>query len=159
MSNVFISHHGKDDGKVQQLKKRLRKVNTNLKNYSIDSAKHLGKKPNWSDARIDGVLKSRIKQSGTFICLIGKKTYTRPWVNREIELACRLGKTIIGVYAYGEAQSATMPEALRLYGTSVIGWNSIDKLNDIILGNFFLEENPTSVQRNPIYNTIRIKCN
>ncbi len=158
MSNVFISHHGRDDGKVQRLKKRLRDINKNTKNYSIDSAKHLGKKPNWSDAMINGVLKSRIKQSGTFICLIGKETYTRPWVNREVELAAQFGKTIIGIYAHGEAKSANIPEALKIFGNDVIGWNSLDKLDDIMRGVVIPAENCAGIQRSPIYPTIRIPC-
>lgn len=158
MSNVFISHHGKDDDKVQQLKKKLKSFNPNTKNYSIDSAKHLGAKPNWSDARINGVLKARIKQASIFICLIGKQTYQRPWVNREIELAARQGKTIIGIYAHGHASSAAPPEALNLYGNGIIGWNSLSKLNDIIQGKIVPAENPRGVQRNPTYTTIRIKC-
>jgi hypothetical protein len=43
----------------------------------------------------------KMSWAGTVIVLVGKKTYTRPWVNWEIEQAHKQGKNIFGVYEHG----------------------------------------------------------
>ena len=45
-NNVFISHYGKDDDNVQDLKKRLKDKGYDIRNSSIDSTKHENKKRN-----------------------------------------------------------------------------------------------------------------
>ena len=70
-NNVFISHYGKDDDNVQDLKKRLKDKGYDIRNSSIDSTKHENKKSSNSDQTIEKMLKEKIAWSGTFICLIG----------------------------------------------------------------------------------------
>ena len=43
-NNVFISHHGKDDDKVQRLKERFSEKGYTVRNFSVDSTKHTQKK-------------------------------------------------------------------------------------------------------------------
>ena len=154
--NVFISHHGKDDAHVQRLKKRLIDKGYQIRNSSIDSTKYRNKRP--SDKVIARYLRKGISWAGTFICLIGEKTHTRPWVNYEIRKAYLQGKEIVGIYKHGCNNSVEMPEALKRYGESVIGWNSLKKLGDIMSGNVTTKENPDSSESGPIYNIIRVKC-
>ena len=154
--NVFISHHGKDDDYVQKLKQRLRDQGYKIRNSSIDSTKHRPIRP--SDAVIGRLLRKGISWAGTFICLIGTETHSRPWVNYEIRQAYLQGKRIVGVYMHGCKNSVELPEAFKRYGGTPLGWNSIDKLGEAIKGKSLPAENPDGTSREPIYNIVRIKC-
>jgi hypothetical protein len=156
-NNVFISHYGKDDDKVQRLKERFAEKNYNVRNYSVDSTKHNQlKRP--SDAVIERYLRKQISWSGSLICLIGDKTHTRAWVNYEIEEAHRQGKKIIGVYAHGSSENAELPSAFKKYGGATIGWNSVDKLVDIINGKEIPVENASGMPRQPLYQMASVSC-
>lgn len=154
--NVFISHHGKDDKHVQRLKKRLRDNGSNIRNSSIDSTKYRPYIP--SDATIARYLRRGINWAGTFICLIGTETHTRPWVNYEIRQAHLKGKRIVGIYAHGSSNKVELPETFKKYGGSVLGWNSLDKLGEVMEGKNIAFENPDSTPSEPIYNIIRVRC-
>lgn len=155
--NIFISHYGKDDSHVQTLKNRLKEQGYNVRNFSVDSTNHKdGRKP--SDAVVRRLLDMRIKWSSTFICLIGSRTHTREWVNYEIRKAYLQGKRIVGIYTHGNKDSVELPEAYKKYGTPPIGWNSIDKLGEIISGKNFPAENPDGSTSAPIFTITRIQC-
>jgi len=156
-NNVFISHYGKDDDKVQRLKERFAEKKYSIRNYSVDSTKHTEKKRP-SEKVIERFLRKQINWSSTLICLIGEKTHTRKWVKYEIEEAHRQGKMIIGVYAHGNNETAILPSALKKYGDSVIGWNSIDKLVDIMNGDIIPLENQFGIPRQPLYQLASISC-
>jgi len=138
IKNVFISHHGKDDEHVQDLKARLNEKGCQLRNSSVDSTKTNDAN---SEAYIKQMLKERIAWAGTFICLIGYETYNREWVEWEIEQAHLMGKRIIGVFAYGAAQDAEIPEGLELYRDSLVGWQ-IDKIIDALENSSYYSELP-----------------
>lgn len=155
--NVFISHHGKDDDYVQRLKERLKNNGCIIRNGSIDSTKHNdGRIP--PDAVVGRLLRRGISWAGTFICLIGKDTHTRPWVNYEIRQAHLQGKRIVGMYAHGSANSVELPEAFKKYGGPVMGWNSLDKLEDVMNGKNIPNEKPDGKPSLPIKKTPRVKC-
>ena len=154
--NVFISHHGKDDEHVQRLKKRLIDNGYNIRNSSIDSTKYQDTRP--SDRVVARYLRKGISWAGTFICLVGEKTHTRPWVNYEVEQAHSQGKNIVGIYKHGCNNSVELPGALKRYTTSRIGWNSLDKLGDIMNGKITTNENPDGTSSKPIYPIVRVKC-
>lgn len=128
--NVFISHYHKDDEHLQKLKNRFLEKGFMLKNSSIDSTKP--DRGRLSTKNIEKLLNLRIRWAGTFICLIGDKTHTRPWVNHEIEQAAMMGKQIIAIYAHGSKRNAYLPENLEKYGCKKFGWNSVDRMIDAI---------------------------
>lgn len=153
--NIFISHYGKDDEHVHSLKDRLKAQGYNVRNFSVDSTNHKdGRKP--SDAVVERLLRMRISWSSTFICLIGPRTHTRNWVNFEIEQARNQNKRIVGVYTYGNKDTATLPPAFKEIEANVLGWNSIDKLGAIISGDNFPYENADGTTATPIYPISRI---
>lgn len=155
--NIFISHYGKDDEHVQSLKSRLKEQGYDVRNFSVDSTNHKdGRKP--SDATVERLLRMRIRWSKTFICLIGPKTHTREWVNDEIKWAHEQGKKIIGIYMHGYKETAELPQNLILYSSSIIGWNSIDKLGDFIEGNSSTFENPDGSTYSSRFSRPDIKC-
>jgi hypothetical protein len=155
--NIFISHYGKDDEHVQSLKTRLKEQGYGVRNFSVDSTNHKdGRKP--SDAVVERLLKMRISWSSTFICLIGPRTHTRDWVNDEIKWAYEQGKKIVGIYAHGYSETAELPENLKKYASSIIGWNSIEKLGEIITGENVPTENPNGTTASPLYPRTTVKC-
>lgn len=154
--NVFISHHGKDDEQVQRLKKRFADLGYTIRNYSVDSTKHKdGRRP--SDAVIKRFLRRQISWASSVICLIGDETHKREWVDREIKMAHYQGKDIYGIYAFG-SNNAELPEALKKYGGPTLGWNSLDKLGDMMDGKIFPAENPDGSPRTPQYGMKSISC-
>ena len=155
--NVFISHHGKDDQHVQSLKQRLIDKGYNIRNSSIDSTKHKNK-PIPSDQVVARLLRMRVNWAKTFICIISPTTHTRPWVNYEIKQAHLKGKQIVGIYTHGSNNSVKLPEAYKKYGGSPIGWNSLDKLGDIMNGKTTAPEAPDGTISDPIHNIVRVKC-
>ncbi|MDW3190944.1 MAG: TIR domain-containing protein [Cytophagales bacterium] len=156
-NNVFISHYGKDDDKVQRLKERFAEKGYSVRNYSVDSTKHTRKKRP-SDAVIKRFLRRQISWAGALICLIGPRTHTRKWVNEEIKEAHRQGKKIIGIYTHGNKEDAELPREFKKYGGATIGWNSLDKLIDIINGKLIPNENPSGDPRSPLYIVAKINC-
>jgi hypothetical protein len=128
--NVFISHYNQDDEHIQNLKELLAKKGYTIKNSSIDSSK-----PNRviNEEAIRRLLRMRITWAGTFICLIGKDTHTRPWVDWEIEQAKLKGKLIVGVKVFGQGD-AILPKNFEKFGDCLTGWNS-EKIVDALEGN------------------------
>lgn len=153
-NNVFISHYWKDDAKVQRLKERLINKGYNIRNYSVDSTKHTEKRRP-SDEVIKRFLRRQVSWSGTFICLVGKKTHTRPWVNYEIEQAKKQGKKIIGIYTHGNNESVPLPKNLKKYSSLNIGWNSLDKLGEVMNNESVPFENPSAY---PMYSAPSMSC-
>ena len=156
-NNVFISHYGKDDEHVQSLKSRLNGQAYNVRNFSVDSTNHRdGRKP--SKPVIERLLRMRINWSSTFVCLVGPKTHTRAWVDHEIKEATRQGKRIIGVYTHGSKETAKLPKDLEKVASNLIGWNSIDKIGDIISGKNLPLEDPDGIRVKDPFDRPAIRC-
>lgn len=155
--NIFISHYGADEKQLDTLKQRLRANGCDVRNSSVEKKKYRPYKV--TDATIARYLRICIKWAKTFIVMIGEHTHERPWVNYEIQSAARQGKTIVGIYEYGCKNNVELPEAYKKYGGNTIGWNSLDKLEDIITGKTTPPEAPDGTPAQPINNIIRIICN
>lgn len=155
--NIFISHYGKDDEHVHSLKNRLCERGYDVRNFSVDSTNHKNGRPPRREV-VERLLRMRIKWSSTFICLIGPKTHTRDWVDFEIDEAHMQGKRIIGVYTHGSMETAELPEKLKKYASNIVGWNSIEKLGELISGENIPVENPDGTVAAPLYQRQVVKC-
>lgn len=154
--NIFISHYGEDENSLDRLKERLREKGCDVRNSSVEKKKFRPYKV--TDATIARYLRICIRWSKTFIVMIGEHTHERPWVNYEIREAARQGKRIVGIYMHGCAKDVELPDAYKRYGGSPLGWNSLDKIVDIIKGRILPPEAPDSTPAGPIANIIHIKC-
>ncbi len=127
IKNIFISHHHKDDASVDGLTDMLSGKGYKLRNSSIrvkpDNQERLDKKQ-VSDRTIERLLRMKMRWAGQVVVVIGKETHNRPWVNWEIQAAHKLGKPIIGVYENGLKGQVEIPENLKKYATSIVGWRS-----------------------------------
>jgi MTH538 TIR-like domain (DUF1863) len=151
--NVFISHYNRDGAHIKRLKMLLGAKGYTLKNSSIEGSRR-GKKI--SDETIKRLLRLRVHWAGTFICLIGPRTHTRPWVNWEIEQAAKKGKRIVGVYVNG-ASDADLPDNFNIYGDALVGWTG-DRIIDAIEGNFDNFENADGSTRGNLWSSQRSTC-
>lgn len=127
IKNIFVSHHHKDDASVDALSSMLSGKNYQLRNSSIrvnpDNQNRLDQK-NVSDNIIERLLRMKMRWASQVIVIIGNETNTRPWVDWEIKIAHQLGKPIIGVYENGLKEKVDLPENLKKYATSIIGWRA-----------------------------------
>lgn len=137
IKNVFVSHHHKDDASVDGLTNMLSGKGYQLRNSSIranpDNQKRLDQNK-VSDRTIERLLRMKMRWASQVIVVIGKETHTRPWVEWEIRAAHQLGKPIIGVYENGLKEKVDLPENLKKYATSIVGWRS-DSVIDALEGN------------------------
>lgn len=127
IKNVFISHHHKDDASVDGLTDMLSGKSYKLRNSSIrvkpDNQERLDQKK-ISDRTIERLLRMKMRWASQVIVVIGKETHARPWVEWEIRAAHQLGKPIIGVYENGLKEKVDLPENLKKYATSIVGWRA-----------------------------------
>jgi hypothetical protein len=128
--NVFISHVHEDDAGLQKLKDLLGTKGMVIRDASIHAGKeNNAKSPEYIKSQI---LAPQIDWAGVFIVYVTPQTKSSEWVNWEIEYAAKLGKRIVGVWGHGDA-NCEVPDALRQYADSVVGWNG-DKIIDAIEG-------------------------
>lgn len=127
IKNVFVSHHHKDDASVDGITGMLSGKGYQLRNSSIrvnpDNQKRLDQNK-VSDRTIARLLRMKMRWASQVIVVIGKETHQRPWVNWEVKVAHQLGKPIIGVYENGLKDQVEIPENLKKYATSIVGWRS-----------------------------------
>ncbi|WP_211335114.1 TIR domain-containing protein [Thiocapsa rosea] len=127
IKNVFVSHHHKDDASVDGLTAMLSGKGYQLRNSSIrvkpENQKRLDQNM-ISDRTIARLLRMKMRWASQIIVVIGKETHQRRWVNWEIRAAHQLGKPIIGVYENGLKDQVEIPENLKKYSTSIVGWRS-----------------------------------
>lgn len=125
--NVFVSHHHKDDASVDGLTKMVAGKGYQFRNSSIrvkpENQSRLDQNK-VSDRTIARLLKMKMRWASQVIVVIGKETHSRRWVDWEIKTAHQLGKPIIGVYEHGLKDQVEIPENLKKYATSIVGWKS-----------------------------------
>lgn len=126
-SNVFISHHHKDDVHVDKLTSLLAKKGYSIRNSSIRAKPANQKRLDKGlvkDSTIRRLLRMKMSWAGKVVVLVGTETHKRPWVDWEIREAHRQGKDIVGVYEHGLKDKVEVPPALEKYATSTVGWDS-----------------------------------
>lgn len=125
--NVFVSHHHKDDASVDALADMLSGKGHNLRNSSVrvkpENQARIDQKK-LDDRTIERLLRMKMRWAGQLIVIIGKETHDRYWVNWEIKVAHQLGKPIIGVFEKGLKDQVELPENLKKYQTSCVGWDA-----------------------------------
>lgn len=136
IKNVFVSHHHKDDASVDGLAAMLAGKGYLLRNSSIrvkpENQQRLDQNK-VSDRTIERLLRMKMRWASQVIVVIGKETHERAWVNWEVKAAHQLGKPIIGVYENGLKDQVKIPENLKKYATSIVGWRS-DSVIDALEG-------------------------
>ena len=151
--NLFVSHKGEDESKINAFKRLMEKRGYDFRDSSIRESE-----PNRAhndDYIKREILKPAIDWAGTVVVLIGKETHNSDWVDWEINYAIKHNKKIIGVYLPGEA-GAELPDALKKIGDSCVNWNA-DKIDELIKSDKQIWEDASG---NPIVpnNSNRMTC-
>lgn len=116
--NVFVSHFHEDEDGIKNMKSMVGDTLT-IKNSSVTSDKfNRAQNPEY----IKRLLRLRIQWASKVICLIGPNTHNSEWVDYEVRAAHKKGKPIIGVYLRG-AKDSDVPDALKDYADSIVGWS------------------------------------
>lgn len=119
--NVFISHVHEDDSRLGALKDLVGRAGRVFSDSSVNSDRpNQAKSEGYIKA---GILADRIRRAGVVIVLVSPLTRASKWVDWEIRYAQRLGKPIVGIWDHG-ANGCEVPDALKLYGRAVVGWDT-----------------------------------
>ena len=129
--NVFVSHIHEDDEGLGKLKNLLESNGMKIRDNSINS-----NNPNRAESEDyikREIINPRIKRSSVVIVYISQYTKAKEskYVDHEINLAHKLNKRIVGVWAHGD-HGCEIPDMLDRYADAVVGWtgNSIvDAIN------------------------------
>ena len=153
--NVFISHYGKDNPKIDDLKSLLKGKGYELRDSSVSSKDNKANNPEYVKQQI---LKPKIDWAGQLIVLIGEKTHSREFVNWEIEQANKQGMSITGVYLHkGKTEDYPLPENFEKNGTSLTGWNG-ETVIKALEGDYNNFQSPNGEDRSPYWSGGRSEC-
>ena len=109
-----------------------------VRNYSITSDKeNRAKSPEYIKSAI---LAPQIDKCSTMVVYISPDTKNSDWVNWEIEHAHEKGKTIVGVWEYGN-KGCEVPDALKKYHDAIVGWDG-EHIIDAVNGDYKGFNNP-----------------
>ncbi|NOR57661.1 MAG: TIR domain-containing protein [Sulfurimonas sp.] len=124
---IFVSYYHAEDSKYKNTLKMWSKNSDFNLDFYDHSADVSIKSTN--EGVIRQVISTKINKSNLVICIVGKNTHSRKWVNWELEKAKKLNKRIIAVKIKSTYKS---PEALLNSGTKFINsFNKKDILNAI----------------------------
>ena len=152
--NVFISHIHEDDSKLNDLKDLLAKHGCTVRDSSINSDKpNEAKDPEYIK---NEYLAPAINWAGAFIVLVSPQTKESPWVDWEIEYARKQDKNIIGVWDHG-SKDCDLPESLKKYYDSLVGWRG-DSILDAIFRRKIFNETPSG-EEPPEQDIPHYRCN
>lgn len=157
--HVFISHHHADDAEVDKLTSLLNNKGYDIRNSSIRAkpANRDRLEKGLVDPKvIQRLLRMKMSWASTVVVLIGKETYSRPWVNWEIEQANKQGKRIVGVYERGGTNAGISPE-LEKYASTIVSWNA-ESIISAIDGTENAFQNPNGSPRAPTHAPVAVTC-
>jgi len=132
--NLFFSYYYRNSTECDRLIEMLEdRGYFDYSNSSLDEESNAE-----NEDYIKTKIRSKINWAGTIVVLIGPGTYTRKYVNYEIEYARKKEKRIVGVYLWGESQSKLPVELRKAHNEdyndlALVRWNS-DSIVDAIRG-------------------------
>lgn len=144
--NVFISHIHEDDPVLGKLKDIASANGLTLKDASINASKpNQAKSP---DYILNKLIRRRINWCSVLPVIITPDTKESEWVKKEIMLAAKLGKRIVGIWPHGHA-NCEEPEILKQLADSIVPWNG-SKIVQALTGEFNGRQNPDGGECTPI---------
>lgn len=124
VKNIFISHSWKYEEQYTTVKGQINDSNLDWTNMSVES-------DNPKDTKTDGELKqlidNNIRNSTGVIILAGMYTNSSKWIDKEIDIALKYNKPIIGIRPRGNERIPTKISD----NTEMINWNSSSLINTI----------------------------
>lgn len=118
--NIFISHSWTYSNAYHILVDFLDAGNYfNYKNYSVpkDDPIHNAR----YDYQLEQAIERKIRPCSAVVIMAGKYATYSKWITKEIEIAKRLGKPIIGIAPWGNQQISSI---VRDNAIAVVRWNT-----------------------------------
>ena len=116
---VFISHSWKYSAGYNRVVSMLRDAsNFKWNNYSVPIH---NPKEGTSDRALENALINQIKPTNVVIILSGMYVNHSKWIQKEIDIAKRFGKPIIGIRPRGNTLT---PQAVQNAAIQIVGWNT-----------------------------------
>ena len=105
--NLFISHSWNYGHQYNSLTNLLqRKPFFTFKNYSVPSANPIiGAR---TDKQLEAAIENKVRASSVVVIMTGVYATYSKWINKEIEIAKRLGKPILAVKPFGATNMSTV---------------------------------------------------
>ena len=123
---IFVPHVHEDDEHVDKLRQLLNREDREADISAIDSSSP--NNANNPDYIMSEYIRPKVEWCEAIVVLISRNTQGSDWVDKEIELAKRLGRRIIGVWIPG-SEGCQIPQGLQDYANAIVSWN-----DDSILG-------------------------
>lgn len=117
---IFVPHVHEDDEHVNGLRQFLNRSGREADISAIDSSSP--NNANDPDYIMSRYIRPKVKWCEAMVVLISPATQGSDWVDKEIELAKRLDRRIIGVWIPG-SEGCPIPEGLQDYANAIVNWN------------------------------------
>jgi hypothetical protein len=117
---IFVPHVHEDDEYVDKLRKFLNRSGREADVSAIDSSNP--NNANDPDYIMSTHIRPKVEWCEAIVVLISPATQGSDWVDKEIELAKRLDKRIIGVWIPG-SEGCPIPEGLQDYANAIVSWD------------------------------------
>ena len=119
MYRIFISHSWSYSSDYDKVESFLRQEGISFYNHSApkDDPIHT----NGTDKQLSDAIEAKVKGCSCVIILAGVYSTYSKWINREIEMAQKYNKPIIGVQPWGAEYISTV---VREAATVIVGWNA-----------------------------------
>jgi hypothetical protein len=125
---IFVPHIHEDDEHVDGLRQFLNRSGREADVSAIDSSSpNNANDPDYITSRY---ISPKIEWCEAIVVLISPATQGSDWVDKEIELAKRLDRRIIGVWLPG-SEGCPIPEGLQDYANAIVNWNETAILDAI----------------------------
>lgn len=132
--HLFFSYYYKNKDYYSRLREMLEE-----RGYFDFSIAEVDENQANNEEYIKTLIRPKIKWASVMVVIIGPGTYTRNWVNWEIDFAANYNKRIVAVYLHGQSRSKIPRSLRRLYNEdypelALVRWNT-DSIIYAIRGN------------------------
>lgn len=126
MYRIFISHswsYSKDYNKIESF---LHQEGINFYNHSVPKNDPIH--TNGTDKQLADAIETKVKGCSCVIILAGVYATYSKWINREIEMAKKYNKPIIGVQLWGAERISSI---VKNAAVTIVGWNARSVANAV----------------------------
>jgi hypothetical protein len=117
---IFVPHVHEDDEHVDKLRQFLNRSGREADVSAIDSSSP--NNANNPDYIMSEYIRPKVEWCEAIVVLISPHTQDSDWVDKEIDLAHRLERRVIGVWIPG-SEGCPIPQGLQDYANAIVEWN------------------------------------
>lgn len=119
MYRIFISHSWAYSEQYDKIEEFLNREGISYYNHSVP--KNDPVHTNGTDKQLYEAIDAKVRGCSCVIVLAGMYAAYSKWIDKEIEIAQKYGKPIIGVEPWGAER---FPKNVSNVATTIVGWNA-----------------------------------